>query len=387
MTQRETMFALLKYVMGEGEEAPVVRPGDLPGLFALSNHHDLAHLIGSALDKSGQMPGSATLTDEEKAAVAGLKKQKNLAVFRAENIGFEYSRMCDVLEQKGVDFVPLKGAILRPMYPAGWMRTSCDIDVLVREEETEKAAAYLCEVLNGTTEGRDSHDLSVYTESGVHLELHFCLDEYLPQADGLLSRVWEDVSPTEGWSHRFDMSDGMFYLYHIAHMAKHVLHGGCGVRPFLDLWLLDRQARFSPAVTDKMLRESGLLTFAEAARALSRVWLGGEEHSGITRRMEEYLLSAGVYGAQENRMAVESQRMGRRTYILRRIFMPYDQLKVLYPTLRKHKWLYPFYQVKRWVTKLFKGRIADQSRKLVAMASMPEAEKEKTVRLMDELGI
>ena len=376
MTQTETMFALLTYVMGERAQAPVVRPGDLPGLFALSNHHDLAHLIASALDKSGQMPAVDTLGEGERAAVAGFRKQKNLSVFRAENIGFEYGRMCDLLEQNGVDFVPLKGAVLRPMYPAGWMRTSCDIDVLLREEDLERAAALLCEALEGKTEGRDSHDLSVFTASGVHLELHFCLDEYLEQADRLLSRVWEDVTPAKGWRHLYEMSHGMFYLYHMAHMAKHVLHGGCGVRPFLDLWLLDGQERFAPAVTDGMLRESGLLTFAERARALSRVWFGGQEHTPSTRRLEEYLLSAGVYGTSENRMAVESQRMGKRAYILRRIFMPYDQLKILYPVLRKHKWLYPFYQVKRWVTKHFKRRIDERSRKLAAMEGMTAEETE-----------
>lgn len=39
-----------------------------------------------------------------------------------------------------------------------------------------------------------------------------------------------------------------------------------------------------------------------------------------------------------------------------RIFLSYDSLKVLYPTLQKHRWLTPIMQVRRFRL-LFKGKM------------------------------
>ena len=361
MTTADRLFSLLRVSLG-AEESICVLPDELPALFELANFHDLAHLVCSALKKTGDLP--ADMADERvKAAVAGFKKQQSLSVFRAENIGYEQKRLCAALEEAGIDFMPLKGAVLRALYPAAWMRTSCDIDVLVKEEDLSSAVDLLCEKLGGKAEERHSHDQSVFTESGVHIELHFLLDEYLPQADGVLSRVWEGAVPAEGKTHETCMDDGMFYVYHIAHMAKHVIHGGCGVRPFIDLFLMDKDPRFAPEKVDGLLKESGLLTFANEARHLSRVWFASETPTDLSRRMERYLLSAGVYGSSENNRAIENERQTAK-YVKKRLFLPYEVLKKQYPKLEKHKWLMPWYQVRRWVTKLFNGRATQEYRKL-----------------------
>ncbi len=383
MNSTEILFALLAYAVGERETCPAVTAADLPTLYDMASRHDMAHLLCSALDKSGQMPETG-LSEETDETAKNLKKQKSLSVFRAENIGFECEQLAKVLEDGGIDFVLLKGAVIRPLYPASWMRTSCDIDVLVREQDLEQAAACLCEGLEATAGQRESHDLSLYTQSGVHIELHFCLDEYLPKADGILSQVWEDVLPEEGKSHAYRMTPGMFYLYHVAHMAKHVLHGGCGIRPFLDMYLLNKREDYRSAKGQAMLEESGLSAFEEVARHLSRVWFAGEEHTAVTGRLETYLLEGGLYGTSDNRMAVESKRLGKGKYLLSRLFMPYDQLKVQYPVLYKHKWLYPVCQVRRWGSKLRKGRVAKETRKLKDLSAKGDG---GTTALVKDLGL
>ncbi|MBO4954226.1 MAG: nucleotidyltransferase family protein, partial [Clostridia bacterium] len=36
-----------------------------------------------------------------------------------------------------IDFMPLKGAVIRQYYPEPWMRTSCDIDIHVKKDRLE----------------------------------------------------------------------------------------------------------------------------------------------------------------------------------------------------------------------------------------------------------
>lgn len=58
-------------------------------------------------------------------------------------INHEYNRICDALESVEISFLPLKGSVLRQYYPEPWMRTSCDIDILVHENDLEKTTEYL----------------------------------------------------------------------------------------------------------------------------------------------------------------------------------------------------------------------------------------------------
>ena len=56
------------------------------------------------------------------------------------------------------------------------------------------------------------------------------------------------------------------------------------------------------------LRQCGLWKFERAAVHLSEVWLGEAEHTDLTKRMERYILSSGVYGSIENWALVGSEQ-------------------------------------------------------------------------------
>ena len=84
----------------------------------------------------------------------------------------------------------------------------------------------------------------LFSQTGVHLELYFALigDMVSKMQGQILDRIWNVAEPVEGLSHQYKMPDEWFRFYHLAHMAKHVTNGGCGIRPFLDLWIMDRKA-------------------------------------------------------------------------------------------------------------------------------------------------
>ena len=62
-------------------------------------------------------------------------------------------------------------------------------------------------------------------------------------------------------------------------------------------------------------------------------------------------------------------------------------LKNKYPVLKKHKWLTPVYQVRRWLALLSPKRMRRASRELSAVGNVSEAESLEAGALLDKLKI
>ncbi len=353
----------------------------LEPLYALSNHHDMAHIVGAALDGHGLL-----LQDGE--CSKRFRKQQMLAIFRYHNIQNEFETICKALEAAKIRFVPLKGSVLRTYYPEPWMRTSCDIDILIDPGDLERVKEIAPEHMNATYKSSWHHEHSFFTENGVHIEFHDNLNPDDGNKNDILEDAWKHTEAEDGWSYRLKMTDEMFYFYHIAHMAKHFEEGGCGIRPFLDLWLLENRVEHDRASRDALLEQGGFLTFANAARGLSAVWFDGGEADEICNKMQSYILQGGVYGNLDNRVAIQqNKRGGKIKYILSRIFLPYHTLKFVYPILQKHKWLFPFMQVRRWFRLLFKGRLKHSLHELNTNAVISQEKQSDAAILLESLGL
>ena len=142
----------------------------LQSVLKLARKHDLAHLVADCVEKE-------KLLDLSLAIGQALVQEKQLALFRYMQISYEYERVCDLLEREKTPFIQLKGSILREYYPQAWMRTSSDIDVLVKKEDIDRLVKILCEELGYKLSEIGNHDAQLFSESGVHLELHYTFDE------------------------------------------------------------------------------------------------------------------------------------------------------------------------------------------------------------------
>ena len=385
MNTEQVLFALIRSVIcgkAVSEDIKLTCTGEmLEGVYTLAAKHDLAHLVGQAVSKLA-LPDSDILTKCKQAAMS--------AFVRHMRLGYEYKRTCQALEEAQLPFMPLKGSVLREFYPEPWMRTSCDADILVKQTDLEAAATVLKETLGYRFTGRSGHDLSFFSPGGIHIELHFDLvEDGRANASGeVLSRVWEDASPADGYRFWHVMSDRFFYFYHIAHMAKHFETGGCGIRPFIDLWLLDNVVKGDPSPRDTLLQSGGLLRFATAARRLSRVWFDGEAADALSGRMEGFLLYGGAYGSVGNRVALQKKEgSSQLRYLFSRVFVPYEKLKAYYPILEKHRWLMPVMQVRRWFLLLKPDVYKRTKGEWIASSSMDSSDPNDAGSLLDALGL
>ena len=379
------LFALLRYEINGtdvGEADKNFITGDvLPTLYQFSQKHDLAHLIGNALDKNGLLP-------EGSDAKKRFSQARNMAIYRCEQLQYELDCICETFEQAGLPFIPLKGAVIRKTYPEPWMRTSCDIDVLVEEKNLETAIGVLKEKLSYECTEIGQHDAQIFAPSGVHIELHYSLLEGTSKnaVKPVLDRVWEVAEPIT--SFHCKMPDDLFYTYIVSHIAKHLKFGGCGIRALLDLWILNHKVEYDKEQREMLLREAGLLTLAKALENLSEVWFAGVPADELSFELEEYILTGGVYGSFDNKVsAQQSRKKNKFTYILSRLFLPYSQMKYKYPKLQKWPILYPFYVVKRWCLLLNKETKKRAAREWNETTHGDREQQNRVGKLLQDLDI
>lgn len=308
-------------------------------------------------------------------------------VLYQERMDQELSKTCDLLEKAQIAYMPLKGAVMRGLYPEPWLRTSGDIDILVKD--ADRAAEILVEHGYRYRE-KGSHDITVISPLGILIELHFQLIETDPQVNALLERVWDYARPRQG-SFRYDMEPELFYFYHIAHMAKHMLNGGCGcgIRFFVDIHLLLEKVSMDKEKKAHLLQAGGLATFARQAECLGQRWFGKGQPELSVSALEQYVLDGGVFGSQSNMVRLARTKADNSvTFLFLRLFWPYKRMALRYPVLKKYPILLPVFWIWRWIEVLLgHGRIQKAVRELTINKDLDTDSISATKRLFQELEL
>ena len=349
----------------------------LSAVFALAKRHDVGHLLAYGIKNAKCEMQNAELYAE-------LEQTQLTAVWRVRNIENEQGRVRKIFEEAGIPFILLKGSVTRSYYPEPWMRTSSDIDLLVPEDRLDDTVCLLRDNFRYKLSTRAARDASLFAPSGVHLDVHTDIEG--DTEDGkILTRVW-DTSRDNGGFERF-MSPEMFYFHHVSHMAKHMRNGGCGIRPFIDLYLINRELPYDRGEVVNILSEFGLSRFEDAAVKLSRAWMCGESCDGL-ETMEEYIFTGGVYGSVAQNVASKQRGSKNRLgYLWQRVFMPYSELKKRHKALDGRPWLTPFFEVWRWLSLFDFMRFKRSARELATTARLDGQSVKDVASLLDSLGI
>ena len=358
----------------------MITPEMLEQLYTVSRNHDLVHVVAVALKKH-------KLLKHDKISKKFVKHM-HTALMRYEAIKHEQNQIYRVFEKEGIVFVPLKGSVIRNYYVDRWMRTSCDIDILVHEDDLERAKEALMLHLGYAMGRYKYHDLSMYAPSGILLELHFRIVENEKNLDKNLKKVWEYVQPIEEGRFQYVMTPEYLMFHSYAHMVYHFMYGGCGVRYVIDAWILEKKLAHDEKILQKMCKECRIDRFVEGVKKLSRVWFEEDEHDDLSRRMQSYIITGGVFGNMETKVtARKTQTKGKFRYLLTRIFIPYKEFCASFPKLEKFPFLYPYYTVKRWL-KIFNKQIAKNAVQEIKMnRNILQEDVNDLKQLFKELGL
>ena len=385
MNKQEVLFNLIRREICGAELSEEIKSNIdsdvLKELYDISKKFDITPIVASALS-------SNRLLAEDEAS-RQFNKELLLSVMRYEKMNYEFEAISKTLEAAKIPYIPLKGAVIRDLYPEKWMRLSCDIDILVKEEDLDRAVEALCEKLNYKTDRiKEYHNVSLFSESDIHLELHFNIKERNDSIDKLLADVWSFSKPEAEGAYKHVMTNEFMIFYNVAHMSYHFLLGGCGIRPFIDLYILITKLEYDKEKLSGLCKNCQIEKFRISVEETSRVWLENAEHTELTKKIQEYILSGGIYGDNETVIIMQKEKSGGNfKYMLQRVFQPYGILSGRYAILKKHRWLTPFYQVKRWFDVLAEGKAKKAANEFSVIVNADKEKNKKIMRLMQDVGL
>ncbi|MBQ7642613.1 MAG: nucleotidyltransferase family protein [Clostridia bacterium] len=263
----------------------------------------------------------------------------------------ELKRLCTAFEDKGIDYMPLKGSILKNLYPSTDKRTMGDIDVLIRGEDREKIFETMKELGYEFTKESD-HEI-VFKISNVVVELHKRLiPSYNYDFDRYYSDSWKFAKIKRG--HEYAMTDEDFFVYIFTHFAKHYRDKGAGIKYVVDFYVYTKSRNnLDNEYIEAQLTKLGIEKFYRNVKELIGVWFKGEKDSEMSDFLTRRIFMSGVYGTNANGKVSNLVKTKKRTRFYKAAiffgvaFPKVETMKLLYPVLNKHIWLLPLFYLIR----------------------------------------
>lgn len=267
-------------------------------------------------------------------------------------------------EKNDIDYLVLKGRELARLYPSSDMRQSSDLDIYIGRDNAQKAKQIMLDngfEIEAYSDNNDNHD-EYRIDKQILCELHRVLiqNNYAWQEE--CNKITDRLILNEGSKHCYKMSNEDFYLYNLAHTAKHMKFSGIGIKVFLDLWLILKYYKETldwDYISEK-LEKCKMSEFDKNARKLCEYWFEEKETDDARiLKMAKYVALSGWIGTQEQEKSTElAQKAGKSGSVkmakIRKcadvIFAPYESMTVKYPVLKKHKWLTPLCRIHRGFT-------------------------------------
>lgn len=356
-TYKDLIYLLSCAVNGITPEASRVQAMDLEKLYKLSKIHTVRAAICIALECAG--------VNNQHFHEAYMKAVR-------KNIYFDMERksIIDAFEKKGIWYMPLKGSILKDIYPKTGMREMSDNDILYDASKQKDVMQIMLEKgYKADSIGKGNHD--VYKKPPVlNFELHTEL--FGKQHEEPLYNYYTDVKrllrkDAEN-SYGYHLSDEEFYIFMTAHEWKHYNGSGTGIRSLLDCYMYCKSKGDSldlSYITEQCSRLE-IADFEQKRRQLAMKVFSSDilpELNDAETDMLMYYLTSGTYGSIKNsaekdveKAFSKSKYRSKAHYILRYIFPDLKDMEMWFPFFYKHKLLLPIGYVWRWIRGIFKRK-------------------------------
>lgn len=368
----EKEYSILLALIGSQVDGPpcTCRITDYRSLILLAKQHSVMNILYYALKDDPALPPEC---------LAVLEKHLFSTAHQQLAQEMESRRVADMLTREGIRFLPMKGALIRALYPAPEMRTSCDVDMYY-DKAARPRMDDLFAALGYTKEEADPNH-TAYKKGNVTMEMHHNLLTDIARIDRYYRDLWDRLIPDGGCAYR--MRDEDFYIYHIVHTMKHFTLAGTGIRSVLDTFVYLRgKPQLDMEYLQKELDSIGLWEFHLALSSLAEVWFGGAEMPDDLRDVSAYVLGSGTYGNTVHKVANRSARGGKLGFFLGRAFPSYHYMAEKYPSLRRFPPALPFY----WIGRIIRAMFGKDNRIAVEVGAAGSADRETEQQLDAVMG-
>lgn len=287
------------------------------------------------------------------------------ALFVSENQLREIERVFLSFEENSIEYMPLKGLVLKELYPKKDMRSMSDADVLICVEQYPKIKEIMLSL--GFSEKIESDHELIWESPLLTLELHKRLiPSYNEDFFAYFGDGWQLAKKSNENKTRYEMSKEDEYIYLLTHFAKHYRDGGVGIKHVADFFVfLQNFSQIDRNYTAVQLDKLHLSFFEENVMKTLDFWFGNGKEDDRVDLITSVVFNSGAYGTYENHLIAQatkeskilgSAKKARRKEYMNLVFMPYSSMCKRYPVLIKAKILLPVFWFFRGIEALFNRR-------------------------------
>lgn len=350
MTEQQRVLILLVKSALTGKSYQLPEEFDLAEVFRVAKRHgvDVMAYYGAlhcGVDKNSQVMREQRIRTYQNVAASEMQMT-------------EIGRVLEAFEAHGIEHMPLKGTLLKSMYPETEMRKMGDADILIKVEQYETIRGIMKEL--GFTEKYESDHEFAWIKKPVFIELHRRLipsyneDYYRYYGDG-----WKLAKPVEGSSFRYDMDPQDELIYLFTHFAKHYRDAGIGIRHLVDFRVYRKH---HPELDEAYIRDElaklQLVEFYDNIMKTLGVWFEDRPGDEKTELITQFIFTSGEYGRSDRTnlsSALKATKKGqsvqeiKRNRVLHVLFPRYIVMSRKYRILEKAPVLLPV----MWVVRIF----------------------------------
>lgn len=282
----------------------------------------------------------------------------------------ELDKICASLDKAGVSYMKLKGSLLKGHYEYPEMRTMSDADILIKVDEYDKLSEACKEIGYFKTDESDHEYIFQSQDEKLTVEFHkWLIPSYNKDFYEYFGVGWDFAKKVEGKNSEYEMSDEDFFVYIFTHFAKHYRDSGVGIKYITDFYLYKKiKPHMDFNYINEAFKRLKIDKFWKNVDKLLNVWFENGESNGVIDHMTVKMFGSYTYGLQEHNFrsdvlkrsnAGESNKKITFKKFMQLVFLPYKNMKMLYPVLEKAPILLPFVTVHRWFCAIFfkKSRI------------------------------
>lgn len=312
-----------------------VQAMDLESLYRLAEFHNVRAAVCIALER-------AEIHDERFHEAYKKAVRKNIY------LDMERTAIISAFEKQGIWYMPLKGSILKELYPENGMRQMSDNDMLYDSTKQQTVMDIMLEKgYTAEVVGKSNHD--VYQKPPVlNFELHTAL--FGEQHAEPLYKYYADIQPLlikdEDNNFGYHFSDEDFYVFMTAHEWKHYNGGGTGIRSLLDCYVYCKVKGDSlnwDYITEQC-KQLEIADFEQERRKLVVKAFSSDTPPVLNEAETEmlmYYLTSGTYGTFDNSIKKKMKDQTKLSFWVHSIFIPRKQMEQSVPFTAKSPVLYP----------------------------------------------